>query len=220
MNNLAAEAATAEVLVPKLATTEQILSVHRLLKQDDRPIVIWVDETIEEGAFHAYFQLENEPYYLVVVLRRSGEQLVAATSYIQAAVRVFLTISSDTLEPDKITELLGLTPDESHAKGETRDPRRPYLRFKQHRWVFHPDKTVPGSLEDKLSALLNQLEPVQAKVASLQDQCGIHIGICYEGYQDWMGGVHLTAKTISRLADLKADIDLDLYASGPDMPES
>ena len=88
------------------------------------------------------------------------------------------------------------------------------VKFKDNRWYFEPQKDIPGDLGSKLKFSLERLEPVEANITSLQDECEVYIGICYEGYRNWMGGCHIDRETIRRIAALGAEVDLDLYAYG------
>ncbi len=218
MKPKAVEAAIKELLSPTLGVTEQILAVHKLVMHSGLPVVARIQHK-SDGAYYIYFALEGEPYYFVVVVLISDNQFLVSSSYIESGVRVYLCISSETLEPQEITSRVGLIPTCSNFKGQTRYPRNPHLKFQEHRWYFEPEKGIPGSLEEKLDFLLEKLEPVETQVASLRDKCEILIGICYEGYKSWMGGWHLNHSTILKIAALAAEVDFDLYAFGPDLPE-
>lgn len=215
----AVEAAIKEVLTPTLGITEQILSVHQIVMRSATPVIARIQDKSESGAYHIYFALEGEPYYFVVAVSFSDNQYFVSGSYIESAVRVYLRVSSDILEPEEITSRVGLIPTQCYTKGEKRYQRNPHLKFKEHRWYFELDKDIPNSIEEKLDSLLEKLEPVKTQVASLSDECEILICICYEGYKSWMGGWHFNRSTILKIASLKAEVNLDLYAFGPDLPE-
>lgn len=88
------------------------------------------------------------------------------------------------------------------------------MKVEEHRWYLEPQKDLPRSFEDKLTSLLDCLEPAKSGIAQLQGDCEACICICYEGYRDWMGGWHLDLESIRRIAALNAEVDLDLYAYG------
>lgn len=219
LQDLALQVAISEVLNPTLGVTQQVLAVHQLVVQDGSPLILLVDQTTELGAYYVYFAIQKQPYYFVVVIREEQEKLTASASYIEAGVRVYLTIISKTLDPDIITEKLKIKPTRKHLLGEAKYPKAPHVKFEENFWDFEPQRTVPGSLENKLNFLLDQLEPARPRISELQDQCETYICICYEGYQAWMGGWHLDQATIQRIAALGAEVDFDLYASGKwDLP--
>lgn len=219
MKNFALQVAIAEALNPTLGVTEQVLAAHKLVFRDGTPLILRVDEESEPEAYFIYFGIEDEPYYFVVVIREENKNLVASATYIEAAVRVYLSIRSTTLSPSAITEKVTLNPTKTYLRGESRYPRNPHVKFKKHHWYFEPQKGVPGELENKLNFLLDRLEPAQSRIADLQDECEIYICIYYQGYRGWMGGWHIDKATIRRIAALGAEVDLDLYACGKqDLP--
>jgi hypothetical protein len=215
LEDLVRQIAIAEAINQQLSLTEQILSVHQLIMVDHIPSILLVDSN--SPVFCVYFGIENEPYHFVIVVREKAGELVADFSYLEAAARVYLTISSQVYTPDKITERIGLTPTRTCLMGEPRLVKS--LRFKEHRWYFEPQQNIPGNLHDKLNFLLDQLEPHQSMVASLQQDCKICINICYEAYRGSMGGWHIDREIMRKIICLGADVDLDLYAHGEnDLP--
>jgi Domain of unknown function (DUF4279) len=219
LQDLALSVAISEVLNPTLGVTEQVLAVHKLIVRDGNPLILLVDEDTEPGAYYIYFEIEDEPYYFVVVIREDQNRLIASAAYIESAVRVYLTISSTKIHPDIITEKIKVNPTRKHLLGEARHSKTPHIKFKENCWYFEPQKDVPGNLENKLKFLLDQLELAQLMIADLQDECDICICICYKGYRGWMGGWHIDKATIRRITALGAEVDLDLYAYGEwDLP--
>jgi hypothetical protein len=214
LKDLASQIAISEVLNPTLAVTEQILAAHKLVLQNNLPKILAIDDDTEVGAFYIYFGIEDEPYHFVIVVRQEDEKLVASASYIEAAVRVYLRITSTSLDPIVITERVNLTPTKSHKIGDVKNPRTPQLTFQEHRWYFEPQQDIPGNIENKLRFLLDRFKPLQSKFASLQNECDLSINICYQGYKDWMGGWHVDRNTILEIAALGVEVDLDLYAFG------
>jgi hypothetical protein len=214
LQDVALSVAISEVLNPTLGVTEQVLAVHKLLVRDGNPLVLLVDKDTELEACYIYFDIEDEPYYFVVVIREEHKKLIASAAYIEAAVRVYLTIRSTTLHPDTITDKVKVNPTRTHLLGEARSPRTPHIRFKENCWYFEPQKSVPGSLENKLKFLLDRLESNRFMIAVLQDECEICICICYKGYRGWMSGWHIDKATLRRIIALGAEVDLDLYAYG------
>ena len=217
MRDLAEHIAILETIEPTLGVTEQVPAVHQLNMHDETPVILHVDEN-EPGVFDVYFGIEGEPYYFAIVVRKENDRLIASASYIEAAVRVYLSIHSTLLDPSSITERVQLAPTRSDRIGEKRFPKSS-VKFKDNRWYFEPQKDIPGDLGSKLKFLLDRLEPIEANIASLQNECEIYLSICYKGYKDWMGGWHIDKETIRRIAALGAEVDLDLYAYGDwDLP--
>jgi len=214
----AAELARREIISPALSAAKEILAVHTPVLVDGQPLIARTDLTREEGAFYFYFRLRDEPYYLVLAVGPDDDGKLAVTSAcIEAAVRVFLLVKSKKHTPDEITRRLGLTPTAAYAKGDRIHPELPPLPYTK--WRLEPHKSLPEDLGRKLDLLLDQLDPAAARVAELAAECDVSVNVCYEGYREWLGGWNASTKTLGRLAALGARFHLDLYASGPDLPE-
>jgi hypothetical protein len=213
----AADLARREVLTPALSTTKEVLAVHAPVQADGLPLIARADTTREPGAFYFYFRLQNEPYYVVIVVRPGETGLAVVGAYVEAAVRVFLLITSETLSPDEITRRVGLKPTGTHGKGKCLHKHlRPLAKTM---WRFEPHMSLPESVDRKLALLLDELDGAAPRIAELAGECDVAVTICYEGYKDWLGGWVAGAGTLERLAALGANVELDLYASGPDLPE-
>ena len=208
------ELARHEVLSPTLRVSKELLEVHKPILVDNVPLIARTDETREPGAFYFYFRLEDEPYYLVVVVRPEGKAMAVAGAYVEAAIRVFLLVKSEELSAEEITQRLGLEPTTSQPKGERLHEKLKPLT--QTRWQFEPDKDLPEELGRKLDLLLDQLEGARERIAKLAKECHVAIHICYEGYKEWMGGWVVQTTTFRRIAELGVHVELDLYACGPD----
>lgn len=205
-----------EVLSPTWGVVEQILAVHKLVILDGFPSIARIDDTRETGVFYVYFLLENQYYFLVILVEFNNSEFVVTGSYIEADVRVYLIVDSDLLEPDVITALIRIKPTETRKKGEPRTPKSTLL-YRTNQWIFEPQKDVPDALEHKLSFLLAQLENVATNISNLSEQCNVFINIIYKGYQEQMGGWQLDRKTMSQILSLGADIDLTIYARGSNL---
>lgn len=204
-----------EVLSPTWGVIEQILAVHIVIL-DGVPSIARIDDTREPGVFYIYFPLENQCYFLVILVEFNNSEFVVTGSYIEADVRVYLIVGSDLLEPDVITALIGIKPTRTHKKGEPRTSKSTLL-YQTNLWIFEPQQDVPDELERKLSFLLAQLKNVATNISSLSEQCDIYINVIYTGYQEQMGGWQLDRKTMSQILSLGADVDLTIYARGSDL---
>ncbi|MBN1916858.1 MAG: DUF4279 domain-containing protein [Verrucomicrobia bacterium] len=193
------------------------MSVHRPILVDGQPLIARADTTREPDAYYFYFRLEDEPYYLVVVVRREGDKLAVTCACVEAAVRVYLLVKSKHLTPREITERLGLQPTRAYAKGDRIHAELPPLTYTK--WRFEPHQTLAEEIGRKLDLLLDVLEPATPRIAKLASEADVKIGICYEGCREWLGGWDTSSETLRRLAALGVHLQFDLYASGPDLPE-
>ena len=157
-----------EVLSPTWGVVEQILAVHKLVILDGVPSIARIDDTREPGVFYIYFPLENQCYFLVIMVESSDSSFVVSGSYVEANVRVYLIVDSDLLELDVITALIEIKPTSTHKKGELRTPKSNLL-YRTNQWIFEPQKDVLDELEHKLSFLLAQLENVATNISSLRN---------------------------------------------------
>ncbi|MEO0012421.1 MAG: hypothetical protein RLZZ535_810 [Cyanobacteriota bacterium] len=127
MKATAIQVAISEILEPQLGVTEQVLAVHRLTKLDGEFVPLDAHENSEAGKYFIYFGIEDEPYYFVIVVENRKEGFACSTSYIEAAVRVYLCITSLTLDPEMISQRIELTPTRSRMIGEPQHPKTPCL---------------------------------------------------------------------------------------------
>jgi hypothetical protein len=219
LQDLAVSVAIEEVLHPTWGVTQQVLAVHQIAIRDGQPSILRVDTETEPGTYFIYFEIVDEPYYFVIIVSEKDKILSVSGVYIEAEVKVELSISGTILHPDVITERLKLNPTRKCVLGESIRPQTPNIKFKTHSWYFEPQQDIPGELENKLQFLLTQLDPIQAEIANLQDSCDITICICYNGYQSSMGGWHIDKEILQKIVALGAEVDFDLYAYGKhDLP--
>ncbi len=113
--------------------------------------------------------------------------------------------------------MLGLKPTDSWRQGEP-GRRQGNPRRKFHAWLFDPAGDGPGECDQKMKALLKMLASASSGIKKLSGQCSVCICVVYSGYKNQMWGLHWTADTLRQIAAIGADIDVDLYAYGPDLP--
>ncbi len=209
--------ARAEVLSPRMASTEQLLEVHQIAMQEGVPIVARAVAREAGVFFTIYFPIENQPYFLVIFVEPDPSGLVAYSADIEAAVYVYFMVNSDTLPPETITERLGLTPTTMRRKGDIYPPSK--RSYPVHVWEIEALHDVPGDVEEKVDALLQALEPAQQQIAQLATECECWIQINYWGYQEMMSGWVLEASLLRRLSALGVALGYYMYAVGPDLLE-
>ena len=214
MRETAIKIATEELKHPTLGVSEQIVSSHIL-----NPEPIRIDAEREQGAYFLYFSIVDEDYFFVVALREEDGVLKPSASWIEANAQVYLSVHTEQKTPNEITELLGIQPTSSGKMGEHPAHRPSGAVNKCHYWCFEPQKDIPESLEKKVDVLLESMEVCHNELKSLSESCSVTLTVCYEGYKDWMGGVVLSPYQLAQIAEMKAGIWVDLYASGPDLPD-
>jgi len=216
MREQAIQMAINEVQSPQFAITEQILGVHNIVLDSGIPAIARVDDTSCPGQYLIYFPIQEEDYYFVIAVEHSEGEL-NLMPYIEANVRVYLSIWSEESTPAEITSKLNLFPTEVRRMGDINQQRS--RRYEKHAWFYEPQKDIPDSLERKVTLLLDRIEPYREEIVRLSEQATVLIYICYKGYVDWMGGWHLDSTTLKRMADIGCNVNLDLYALGPELPD-
>jgi len=218
MSNALITAALAEITSPHLGTTEQLLAVHTLARTDNAVHPTHIDTTSDPSGATLYFRITDEPYFFVIVVQSHAHQAKAVASYVEAAVKVYLTIYSETLDSHTITQHVGITPTETRQKGAQIKPYVSHI-YAEHRWYYELQPDHPDAPERKIQRLLHRVLPMANGLAQIANACHVVLHIGYKGYQSSMGGLHLDAETARQIATLGADIDIDLYASGPELPD-
>ena len=206
--------AIAEIKKPTFGTIERVLNVHEVANLDDSKNV-YIDDSETPGNYKVYFKLRKEPYCLVVMIDVKDDQILVSGSYIEGYARVYVCVYSDDLSPDEISRRVGLRPTKIIVK-DTAIAEKVSKKAAENQWFYEPQRDLPYSVERKLDYLLAQLMPFSKNIAALPPGTSPCIHICYKGYKDWMGGWHFDVNRIQQISEINAEVDFDLYASGPD----
>ncbi len=195
---------------PTLAITEQFFAVHRLA---DEPVAcVWH----EHDCHWVYLRLDDERYYWVVRIEQQVDgQFRPTWGFHSPHANVYVAIFSHRLSTSEISAALSLSPTDEKEKGALMPGGRRV--YGENRWYYCP--SVPDCLDfaTKLKHLLDEL-PAD-KVQSLREDCSVSINVAYYEYQGAPGGWHLESDILKKLAVLGVDLDVDLYVSGPPLPE-
>ena len=134
---------------------------------------------------------------------------------------MYLAASRRDLLADEITARIGLQPTQPRAIGEPITSLAPARTYKEHRWMFEPQAGVPGSVEEKVAALLDAVEGASGRIAALRPACDLRATVVFSGRggDPQFGAFNLVGESVRRLAALGAELSVDLYAFGPRMPE-
>jgi hypothetical protein len=205
------------------AHSQQLLAVHDVATDEDGELQIaYIDEEKDTGSYRIYFPIRGEPYFFVVLVRRDeANELSVAWTYMEAKVRTYLLIGSKTLTSEEITSHVGIVPTKFGQMGDPISKKFPARRYGAHKWYFEPQAGIPGTVEHKLKVLLDAVRPAASRIVELKPNCMVRVVIVYEGWGgDWQfGGIYIDEDKVQTLAALGAEIDIDLYAFGPEMPD-
>lgn len=221
--DIALQLALNEIKTQEQGMTRQFLSVHKLKMQGQIPqldqVEITQDKSVTSYLFN--FPMEGERYFFVIPVFKGEAGFSLGLCHAEAASSASLRFTSESITPEMITEQIGLEPTKSWRMGESR--RHGNGTYSFHSWEFRATQYLSGDFDRKFSQLLDALEPFSEKIANLLAESGESIGGCinvfYEGYATQMWGLHITKPDLLRLSRLGVDVDVDLYASGPDLPE-
>ncbi len=213
-------AAVSEVISPTWALTEQYLRVNKVVSQNGELVIADMTFPVEDVAV-VWFPIDGESYYLLIGVECKP---LPALRFIRmsAGNRVSLVVISDNVSlDDLVTALPGIEFTETWRKGDVRR-KTPHgdILWKYSGFEIEPYAKTSGDVEDKLEtvlALLKNKRDHMKELSKLADD--VEISISYFGYKDDMSGIHLAPDIVRELAELGVSIDIDLYASGPDLSE-
>lgn len=200
-----------EILSPSLAPTRQFLAVNKVRFKEDIPCV---EDTIfdpKENVARVYFPIEGEPYYLVVILAIGSHPIVRGIA-MAPGNDVYFAVKSEMLSLEELLAVADVEPTRTWRRGETNGKLPLHNGFE-----IRLSKKKTGEVEDKLRSLLNALLPYRTDLSHLSPRASAGIYIAYYGYKEQMWGIHLDEEMIRKIAKLQIAVDIDLYASGPDL---
>jgi len=208
--------AIAEILQPKFELTKQYLNVNKLIFEKDVPVIeaVIVDEGKNEA--RVYFPVKDEDYYFLVYID-IRPLIKVRTMYMTAGNWVSLSVISENenVSLKKLLETSGIEPTRKWERGEKRTYGRGTYCFSG--FIVRPDETTAGEVEEKIEKLVNLLHPHQEDILKLLKIADVSLEIVYCGYKDTMWGLNFKSELIQKIAELGISIDIDLYASGPDL---
>lgn len=200
-----------EVLTPSLALTGQYLAVNKVVFKENVPCIEDIILNPKENLAQVYFLIEGEPYYLVVILTLEPFPTVrwVGTS---PGNNVYFAVKSQERSLEELLALTNMKPTRTWRKGE-RNGRLP----RHNGFELRCYEKKMGEVEDKLRALVDTLLPYKTDLSRLSQVASAGINIAYYGYKEEMWGIGLDKEIIGKLAELQLSVDIDLYASGPDL---
>jgi hypothetical protein len=128
-----------------------------------------------------------------------------------------LGIYGDSFEPDKITEMLGLTPTRFGQKGDLRNSTRVNVKLpprKSSFWLFSSPLPDHAPLQEHLRWIIDQLEPKREVLGKLAKEYKVQF-ICGFSSENGQGGCTFDSALLIRLSSFGLPLVLDLYSPGP-----
>jgi hypothetical protein len=126
-------------------------------------------------------------------------------------IRVKLTITSSTLPPDKITELVRMEPDSKQVLGEMN--RLGTKSYPHHAWIVRKARELTGpatasELHDVVSEFLVQLAPSREFIKELSSKHDVELGLYI--FTREVPSLGLSARQVQDISALGASIDIDV----------
>ena len=134
-------------------------------------------------------------------------------------IHLSFNICGFSCKPEDISRLLGIQPDEAHAKGEPRGTGKAVCR--ESLWVLRSRVSPNLEIENHINDIMERLEPVHEKVCSLPGKYYCYLS-CGVDIYDGPGGpaVEFDAKTLRILGTIGASLDVDVYCLGDESGEN
>ncbi len=122
-----------------------------------------------------------------------------------------LRLGGENLDPDEVTERLGITPTYAHRRGQVHNKRGDVWREGQ--WsLTSENQHVPCDLEDHIAWVLDRIEPVREQFLEICIGDVSADMFCFlECYG--MGGPQLSPTLMKRMARLDLPLGLDIYVA-------
>jgi hypothetical protein len=127
----------------------------------------------------------------------------------KSEVSISLNIIGEDLDPDSITEKIGIEPSSIWRKGELIDPRA-ILRYKENGWGMSSPLKNSNDLEDLTRSLLEKLSGCWDKLTEICSNYYTELS-CVIYVSDGVPAIHFEADILEKLNQLNAAIDVDLY---------
>ena len=206
------EKAIEEIEQRRLGTTKQLLEVHEVVYEEDKPKVLRVDKESQDGSVVVYFPVKGQKFYVSIHLHTEPAVTVQAVGA-EPYHLVCFSVTSETLTFEQLSSLTTLTPLTGWSKGDLRKFANSFYTASTLHFEPNPE---PDEFEDKLKKLLDALEQDKQGVQALASQGDILVQVAsiFHNGNTMLGGHYLTKEIIKRLAALELSIDFDLYAKG------
>ena len=211
------EASLQECKDQTLESTKQFFMVHELRENP----VAQINKSYN-NYYNIYLKVKTHQYYWALQFEIINGLPVVKFGSCWNHANIYLSITSTSVHPDKITKLLKIDPSEKRVKGEPPFPNVERLN-KVNRWKYnYPLDRVADCLEDKIERILNDIAPKFDALEHLSDELSVFIGGALYELPEYSGGFIITPDQMAKMSKINAIFNIDLYASSivlPRMPD-
>ncbi|HRP33137.1 MAG TPA: DUF4279 domain-containing protein [Agriterribacter sp.] len=206
------EKAVNEIHLKEFGATEQLLEIHEVVYENDKPKVLRVDTESDDGSAVVYFPIKDEKFYLAVWLDTNPQVSVRSVGT-ENYNSIYLKVISDQLSFEELSGLTKLQTSGGWNKGDIKKSGKSSHNFTALHFEPNPE---PDEFEDKLKKLLNFLDQDKKGIMKLLEKADgqIQVTTIFHNGNTMLGGHHLDKETINRLSEYNLEIDFDLYAEG------
>ena len=213
MKNELIKKAVFEIENPTLGTTEQLLEVLNLEKENGKLKVERVDvETFDETNV-VYFRIKNEPFFLSVYFYKENNEIANVAT--ENGNQVYFTTTSENLTFKQLSELTKLGGLTGWSLNDDRKVMKGKYSFS--RLSFEPIKSRAYDLDAKLKLLLTELEKDIDGIIKLTEIADAGISIHHQQYISGNKAINFDIETINRLSKLNLGIEIDQYVYGNEL---
>jgi Domain of unknown function (DUF4279) len=124
--------------------------------------------------------------------------------------RASFRVMGAALDPEKVTRITGLAPDEAHRRG---DPKRRGNPWREGLWTVSSSLPDGGNhLEDHLRWLLDRLEPKAPALRRMYAEEDLRADFwCFYSMGQANSSLGITPSTLAGIAAIEAELCLDVY---------
>jgi len=123
---------------------------------------------------------------------------------------VSLVIRGKSLDPDAVSEALGLRPTEVWRLGD-RFPAPAPGKHKDSGWLLKGKPVAGFNLSKHVEALVKQLEPYTERFSRLPKEASLYVKCDVCDYEFRKSNLSLSRAAVAAVAKLGAEVDIDYY---------
>jgi hypothetical protein len=212
-DNLIIDLAFDEIKNKSIGFTAQFLDVHKLVYENEKPVIVKIDKNRKKGSVVVYFKVTDVKFYFVLYFKTENEiQLLGSNAH--PYISISLKADSKTLSLNELSRFCKLKYSIGKNKGDKK-VQGSSVEWRESRIIYEPF-LEPDDFDRKLENTIEYLETDKEGVIKLADNGRGHIGIVIDFYisNSMLGGFTINKVFMKRLLDLNLNIDFDMYATG------
>jgi hypothetical protein len=120
-----------------------------------------------------------------------------------------LIITSKTITPAQISNLLGMQYDKSHVIGDLR--KHTIIREKENAWILESHLSRSISINEHIGELLERVTPIIEKIGQLINQSDIEVQFGCVIFTSKRPRLSFSKEQVVSISKMGASIDVDLY---------